>query len=101
MTTTDIRADYEVLGLVRGSRMRAKHLGQDIMASLRKLVGREISEYARLLEETRDEAIQAMVRDAEKLGANAIIGARMTSNAITPGAAEVIVYGTAVRIKSA
>lgn len=99
-TTTDIRADYEVLGLVKGARIRARHLGHDIVAGLRKLVGGEISEYAQLLEETREEAIRAMVQEAEKLGANGIIGIRMTSNSIAQGAAELVVYGTAIRIKS-
>lgn len=99
-TTTDIRADYEVLGLVKGSRIRARHVGQDIVAGLRKLVGGEISEYAKLLEETREEAIKSMVHEAKNLGANGIIGIRMTSNSITQGAAEMVVYGTAIRIKS-
>jgi len=98
-TTDDLRAEYEVLGMVKGSRVRARHVGHDIVAGLRKLVGGEISEYAKLLEETREEAIQAMVAAAEKLGANGIIGIRMTSNSITAGAAEMVVYGTAVRIK--
>lgn len=99
-TTTDIRADYDVLGLVKGSRIRTRHLGHDIVAGLRKLVGGEISEYAKLLEETREEAIKEMVAEAERLGANGIIGIRMTSNSITQGAAEMVVYGTAIRIKS-
>lgn len=99
LTTTDLRVDYEVLGLVKGSRIRARHLGHDIVAGLRKLVGGEISEYSQLLEETREEAIQAMVAEAKKLGANAIVGVRMTSNNIATGAAEMVVYGTAVRIK--
>ena len=98
-TTDDLRADYEVLGLVKGSRVRARHVGQDIVASVRKLVGGEITEYAKLLEETREEAIQAMIAEAEPLGANAIIGIRMTTNSITTGAAEIIAYRTAVRIK--
>src|SRR5690606_33472072 len=99
-TTDDLRADYEVLGLVRGSAVRARHVGQDLLAGLRKIVGGEITEYARLLEETREEAVQKMISEAQKLGANAVIGIRMSSNAITTGAAEIVVYGTAVRIKS-
>lgn len=99
LTTTDIRADYEVLGLVKESRVRARHVGHDLLAFLRKLVGGEITEYAKLLEETRDEAMQAMIAEAERLGANAIIGIRMITNSITSGAAEMVVYGTAVRIK--
>lgn len=99
MTTTDLRVEYEVLGLVKGSRIRARHIGHDIVAGLRKLVGGEISEYSQLLEETREEAILTMVAEAKKLGANAIVGVRMTSNNIAAGAAEMVVYGTAVRIK--
>lgn len=98
-TTDDLRAEYEVLGMVRGSRIRTRHVGHDIVATLRKLVGGEITEYAKLLEETREEAIQSMVAEARKLGADAVIGIRMTSNSITAGAAEMVVYGTAVRIK--
>lgn len=98
-TTDDLRADYEVLGMVKGSRVRTRHVGHDIVASLRKLVGGEISEYAQLLEETREEAIAEMMDEAKKLGADAVIGVRMTSNNIAAGAAEMVVYGTAVRFK--
>lgn len=98
-TTDDLRADYEVLGMVKGSRVRTRHVGHDIVASLRKLVGGEISEYAQLLEETREEAIAQMMDEAKKLGADAVIGVRMTSNNIAAGAAEMVVYGTAVRFK--
>jgi len=98
MATVDLNTEYKVLGLVKGSTMRARHLGQDIMAGLRKLVGGEVAEYASLLIEAREEAIAGMVREAEKLGANAIIGVRFASSTITQGAAEVIAYGTAVKI---
>ena len=98
-TTDTMNAEYEVLGMVKGSRVRARHLGHDIVAALRKLVGGEISEYAQLLEETREEAIQAMIAEARKLGADEVIGGRMMSNSITAGAAEMVVYGTAVRFK--
>jgi uncharacterized protein YbjQ (UPF0145 family) len=98
LATSDLRVDYEVLGLVKGSCMRAKHLGQDILAGLRKLVGGEITEYARLLEEAREEALRAMVSEAEALGANAVVAVRFATSTITTGAAEVIAYGTAVRI---
>lgn len=98
LATSDLRTDYQVLGMVKGSCMRAKHLGQDIVAGLRKLVGGEITEYARLLEEAREEAIKGMVKEAEALGANAIIAVRFSTSTITTGAAEIIAYGTAVRI---
>lgn len=100
LSTVGIDAEYEVLGLVKGSRARTRHVGMDILAGLRKLVGGEIREYASLMEETRDAAIGAMVDEAKKLGANAVIGIRFASNAITPGAAEIIAYGTAVRIRT-
>lgn len=98
LTTTDIRTDYEVKGLVRGSRMKAKHLGKDIMAAIRKLIGGEVVEYAELMKEAREEALEEMVEQARELGANAIIGVRFATTQVTTGAAEVIVYGTAVKI---
>lgn len=98
LATVDLNTEYKVLGLVKGSTMRARHLGQDIVAGLRKIVGGEVSEYASLLVEARDKAIEDMVREAEKLGANAVIGIRLGTSTITTGAAEVIAYGTAVRI---
>lgn len=78
--------------------MRARHLGQDIMAELRKLVGGEVREYAALLREAREAALKEMVEEAEQLGANAIIGIRFSTANITSGAAEIVVYGTAVKI---
>ena len=98
LTTTDIKQEYEVLGLVKGTRMKAKHLGKDIMAGLRKIVGGEITEYAEMIKEAREEAIYEMIKEAENLGANAIIGIRFSSSTVTTGAAEIIVYGTAVKI---
>ncbi len=98
LATVDLNTEYKVLGMVRGSTMRARHLGQDIMASLRKLVGGEVTEYASLLAEARERALAEMVREAEKLGANAVIGVRLGTSTITMGAAEVIAYGTAVKI---
>lgn len=98
MSTTDLKTDYTVLGLVKGSTMRARHLGQDIVAGLRKIVGGEVTEYAQLIAEARDESIRKMISDAERLGANAIIGVRLESTSITTGAAEVTAYGTAVKI---
>ncbi len=98
MTTVGIDTDYQVLGLVQGSCMRARHLGQDIVAELRKLVGGEVREYASLIAEARQEAIDHMVEQAVQLGANAIIGVRFATSTVTKGAAEVIAYGTAVKI---
>ncbi len=98
LSTVDLRTEYQVLGLVKGSSMKAKHLGKDIMAEIRKLVGGEVREYAELLTEAREEAIARMIAEADKLGANAVIGVRFATSTITSGAAEIIAYGTAVKI---
>ncbi len=98
LATSDLSADYEVLGMVRGSCMQATHLGGDIMASLRKLIGGEVREYSDLLQRARDEAIENMKEEARQKGANAIIGVRFSTASVTSGAAEVIAYGTAVKI---
>lgn len=98
LTTVDIRTEYQVKGLVRGSSMKAKHLGKDIVAFFRQLIGGEVTEYADLLKSAREEAIAIMIRDAEALGANAIIGVRFGTSNVTTGAAEIIAYGTAVKI---
>ncbi len=98
LTTCDINVDHKVLGLVKGSSMRAVHLGRDILASLRKLVGGTVSEYAELIDEAREQATKKMIAEAEKLGANAIIVVRFSTTTITTGAAEIIAYGTAVKI---
>ena len=98
ITTSDLRTEYQVLGLAYGSSMRAVHLGKDIVAALRKLVGGQVTEYARLIEDAREEAIAKMVAQAEKMGANAVICMRLTTSTITTGAAEIVAYGTAVRI---
>ena len=86
----------KTIGLVRGSTIRARHMGKDIMAGLRGIVGGEISEYTKMMAEAREEAIQRMVDDAEKKGANAIISTRFTTSMIMQNAAEVLAYGTAV-----
>jgi len=84
------------LGLVKGSTIRARHLGKDIMAGLRGVVGGEISEYTKMMAEAREEAIQRMVEDAEKKGANAIVSMRFSTSMIMQNAAEVLAYGTGV-----
>ena len=87
------------LGLVKGSTIRARHLGKDIMAGLRGMVGGEISEYTKMMAEAREEAIQRMIEDAEKRGANAIVGMRFGTSMIMQNAAEVLAYGTGVVLK--
>ncbi len=86
----------KTIGLVRGSTIRARHMGKDIMAGLRGMVGGEISEYTKMMAEAREEAIQRMVEDAEKNGANAIVSTRFTTSMIMQNAAEVLAYGTGV-----
>jgi len=88
----------EVLGLVRGNTIRARHMGRDIMAGLRNIVGGEIKEYTRMLSEARNQAVERMVKEAEELGADAVIGMRFTTSQTMSGAAEILAYGTAVKL---
>jgi len=87
------------LGLVRGNTIRARHVGKDIMAGLRNLVGGEIHEYAKLLAEAREQALDRMVEEAEQLGANAIISVRFATSVVMGGAAEMLAFGTAVVVE--
>jgi uncharacterized protein YbjQ (UPF0145 family) len=97
-TTSEIEGKKvtKTLGLVRGSTIRARHLGKDIMAAFRGLAGGEIIEYTKMMAEAREEALQRITEDAEKLGANAIIGLRFTTSMVMQNAAEVLAYGTGV-----
>ncbi|QBY02777.1 YbjQ family protein [Rhodophyticola sp. CCM32] len=88
-----------VLGIARGSTVRAKHIGSDIVASLRNIVGGEVKEYAALLAGAREQAMDRMIDQAVDLNADAIIGVRMETSTITQAASEVVFYGTAVRLK--
>ena len=90
------RKIQRTLGLVRGNTIRARHIGKDIMAGLRHLVGGEIHEYAKLLAESREQALDRMLAEAEQLGANAVVSTRITTSVIMGGAAEMLAYGTAV-----
>lgn len=89
----------EALGLVRGSTVRAKHIGSDIVASLRNLVGGEIREYASLLAGAREQAVDRMLDEAENMGADAVVAVRLETSTIQNAASEVVAYGTAVRLK--
>ena len=89
----------KTFGLVRGNTIRARHVGRDIMAGLRTLVGGEIMEYTKLMAESREQAIDRMVREAERMGANAVISLRFTTSVIMGGAAELLSYGTAVFVE--
>ena len=86
----------ETIGLVRGSTIRARHLGRDIMAGLRGMVGGEISEYTKLMAQAREQAIQRMIEEAEEKGANAVVSMRFTTSMIMSNASEVLAYGTGV-----
>jgi len=88
----------ETLGLVRGSTIRARHMGHDLMASLRNIVGGEVKDYTVMLAQAREEAIQRMIEQAEKMGANAIVGTRFVTSMVMSGAAEMVAYGTAVKV---
>ncbi|MFP4364629.1 MAG: YbjQ family protein [Spirochaetia bacterium] len=89
----------KILGLVRGNTIRARHLGKDIMAGLKHMVGGEISDYTKMMAEAREQAIDRMIEDAESLGADAIVNVRFTTTAVMQGAAELLVYGTAVIVE--
>jgi uncharacterized protein YbjQ (UPF0145 family) len=90
----------KVLGLVRGNTIRARHIGRDIVAGLRNIVGGEIKEYTKMLAESREQSIDRMVEDAKELGANAIICMRLTTSMVMGAAAEILAYGTAVVVEN-
>ena len=84
------------LGIVRGNTIRARHIGRDIMAGFRTIVGGEVHEYTKLMAESREQALDRMVTEAESLGANAVVGVQFTTSLLAKGAAELLAYGTAV-----
>lgn len=101
-TTTETipgREIVEILGIARGSTVRARNVGRDIFAGLKKLVGGEIEEYTQLQAQSREQALQRMEQDAEKMGADAVINVRIATSMVTQGAAEILAYGTAVKLK--
>ena len=89
----------EEFGLVRGSTIRARHLGRDILAGLKSVVGGEIQEYTKMMAESREQAIDRMEREAADLGANAILCVRFSTSYVMGGTAEIVVYGSAVRVE--
>lgn len=89
----------ETKGLVRGNTIRARHLGRDIVAGLKGMVGGEIQEYTKLMAEARDQSIDRMIATAEEMGANAIVDVRFSTSYVMGMAAEILVYGTAVVVK--
>ena len=92
------REVQEILGVVSGSTVRAKHIGRDLMAGLRNIVGGELTAYTELLQEARGEAIERMKKQASDMGADAIVNVRFSTSSIAQGAAELFAYGTAVRL---
>ncbi len=84
------------MGLVKGSTIRARHMGRDIMAGLRSIVGGEITDYTKMMAESREQALQRMMEDAEKQGANAIVGMRFSTSMVMQNASEILAYGTGV-----
>ncbi len=102
MVTTDFvhgKTTKKTLGLVRGNTIRARHLGRDIIAFLRNIVGGEIKDYTKMMAESREQALDRMIVEAEGLGANAIVNIRFTTSMIMQSASEILVYGTAVIIE--
>ena len=100
--TSETVANHRIvktLGLVRGNTVRARHVGRDIMAGLRNIVGGEIHEYSKLMAESREQTIDRMIAEAERLGANAVVTTRFTTSVMMGGAAELLTIGTAVVIE--
>jgi len=87
------------LGLVRGNTIRARHIGSDIMAVLRNIIGGEVKEYTQMISEAREEALKRMITEAESLNADAVVNVRFTTSQVMGGAAEILAYGTAVKLK--
>jgi uncharacterized protein YbjQ (UPF0145 family) len=102
VTTTDSiegKKIVKTLGLARGNTIRARHIGHDVMAGLRNIVGGEITDYTKMLAESREQAIQRMVKEAEGMGANGVVGVRFVTSMIMSGASELLAYGTAVVVE--
>jgi uncharacterized protein YbjQ (UPF0145 family) len=102
LTTNETVAGKRIvrtLGLARGNTVRARHIGRDILAGLRNIVGGEVQEYTKLLAESREQALDRMVDEARLLGANAIVGVRFVTSMVAQGMAELLAYGTAVVVE--
>jgi len=102
IVNTDEVAGFRVtehLGLVRGNTIRAKHIGKDFMAAMRQIVGGEIKEYTEMLTEARNEALVRMTAEAERIGADAVVNVRFMTSQVMTGAAELLAYGTAVKLE--
>ena len=93
------RETIEILGIARGSTVRSRNIGRDILAGLKNIVGGEIEEYTQLQAQAREQSLQRMVDDAKRLGADAIVGVQITTAMVTSGAAEILAFGTAVKLQ--
>ncbi|RUO34300.1 hypothetical protein CWE11_05755 [Aliidiomarina sanyensis] len=103
VATTETIAGHEIietLGIVRGNTIRARHLGRDILAGLRNLVGGELYDYTKLMAESREQSIDRMLDEARELGADAVVGVRFSTSVVAQSAAEILVFGTAVKLRS-
>ncbi len=102
LSTTHFITGYEIVetvGICRGSTVRARNVGRDILAGFKNLVGGEIEEYTRLLARSREQALQRMLEDARSMGANAVVNVKFMTSQVMQGAAEMLVYGTAVKVR--
>ena len=102
LTNQDSFADHQIvetLGLVRGNSVRARHIGKDIMAGLRNVVGGEVTEYVKLFAEAREQALDRMKSEAQAMGADGVVAVRFVTSMIAQGAAELLAYGTAVKLR--
>jgi uncharacterized protein YbjQ (UPF0145 family) len=102
LSTTDTIVGKTIvkhLGLVRGNTIRARHIGRDIMAILRNIVGGEITDYTKMMAESREQALDRMIANAQELGANAVVQVRFSTSEIMGGASEIMAYGTAVVVE--
>ncbi len=102
VSTTDSIPNKKIVatyGLVRGSGIRARHIGTDIMAGFKSIVGGEIHQYSKLMGEVREQSIDRMIAEAKRMGANAVVGTRLTTSMVMQGAAELVAYGTAVKVE--
>jgi uncharacterized protein YbjQ (UPF0145 family) len=102
LSTTDTIVGKKItkqLGLAKGNTIRARHIGRDIVAILRHIIGGEITDYTKMMAESREQALDRMTEDAQKSGANAIVGVRFTTQMVMAGASEILAYGTAVVVE--
>ncbi len=102
MSTTETIEGKKIvkhLGLVKGNTIRARHLGRDIMAGLRNIVGGEITDYTKMMAESREQSLDRMIEDAQNLGANAIVGVKFATSMVMQSASEILAYGTAVVVE--